>query len=202
MSCFVQGDGTLLLCGEYFGFLLQSADDAVYGCKEILFAYSLLVMAGSDEGCFVANIGNVGARETGSLTGEEIDVYRLIQLQGFEVHAEHLFALIEVGKVYMYLAVKASSAQQGFVKNIYAVGSCQDDDTRVGAESVHLCEQLVEGVFTLIVTSHSRIFPASTTNSVNLVNEDDTGGLLFGLAEEVAYARCSYTDEHLYEIRA
>ena len=39
-------------------------------------------------------------------------------------------------------------------------------------------------------------------NSIDFVDEDDAGGMLFGLIEHVSNARGTHTHEHLYKIRA
>src|SRR5439155_14988094 len=41
---------------------------------------------------------------------------------------------------------------------------------------------------------------AGTPNGVELVDEDDRRGLLLGLAEQVAHARCADTDDRLDEL--
>ena len=48
------------------------------------------------------------------------------------------------------------------VEHIYTVGSCKDDDTTVGAETIHLCKEGVQGVFALIITTHGRVLAAGT----------------------------------------
>ena len=64
MSCFVQGDGTLLGGSHDLGLLLQTADDTVDGIQEVLFSYRLPVTTGSDKGGLVAHVGDVGTRES------------------------------------------------------------------------------------------------------------------------------------------
>ena len=54
------------------------------------------------------------------------------------MNLEHLLALVEVGKVYVYLSVETTCTQQGRVEHVGAVGSCEDDDTTVRSETVHL----------------------------------------------------------------
>ena len=188
MARFVEGYGALFFVGEYLGLLLQSADDAVYGSQEVLLAYRFLVMAGSDECSLIAYVGDVGTRESGCLTRQQVNVYRLVELQRLQVHTEYLLALVQVGEVYMYLSVKTSCTQQCLVENVYTVGGGQDDDTRVGAKSVHLGEQLVQCVLALVIASHCGVLSSGTAYGVDLVDEDDAGCFLLGLAEEVAYA--------------
>ena len=159
-------------------------------------------MASSDERRLITYISDVGTRESRCLTCQQIHVYRLIQLERLQVYTEYLLALVQVGQVYMYLTVKATCTQQCLVEDIYTVCRSQDDDTRVGTKSIHLGEQLVQRILTLIIATHRRVLATRTAYSVNLIDEDDTGRLLLSLTEEVAHTRSTHTHKHLHEIRA
>ena len=91
------------------------------------------------------------------------------------MYDEYFLALVEVGQVDVDLAVEASGTEQSLVEHVGAVGGCHDDDTAVGAEAVHLGEESVEGVLTLVVASHSGVLGAGTAHGIYLVDEDDAG---------------------------
>eukprot|EP00878_Enallax_costatus_P039513 GHUV01045294.1.p1 GENE.GHUV01045294.1~~GHUV01045294.1.p1 ORF type:complete len:198 (+),score=15.36 GHUV01045294.1:958-1551(+) len=59
---------------------------------------------------------------------------------------------------------------------------CQHNDSRVSLKSVQLCEQLVDCLLTLVITS-TQTRTTLTTNSINLINEDDARGLALGLRQ-------------------
>ena len=109
----VDGDGALFGLGHHLGLLLQTADDTVDGIEEVLLLNRLRVVAGSDEGSLVADIGDIGTREAWRLTGEEVDVDAVVGLDGLEVYLEDFLTLVEVGEVYMYLTIKTASTEQG-----------------------------------------------------------------------------------------
>ena len=67
MPRLVDGYRPLLGLRHHLRLLLQSANDAVYGIEEVLLAHLLAVEAGSNQGCLVADVGNVGTRESGRL---------------------------------------------------------------------------------------------------------------------------------------
>src|SRR6185369_6196588 len=69
----------------------------------------------------------------------------------------------------------------------------------VGFKTVHLDEQLVERLLALIVTA-AEARTAVTTDSVDLVDEDDAGSILFTLLKQVADTRGTDTDEHFDEV--
>ena len=171
MTSLVEGDGTLLLRCHHLCLLLKTADDAVYGVEEVLLAHHLAVVACCDEGSLVADVGDVGTGESRSLACQHVDVHLLVHLDRLQMHLEDVAALGEVWEVYVYLAVETSCTQKGLVEHVDAVGGSEDDDTGVGAEAVHLGEQGVQRVLSLVVAAHSRVAAAGTADGVNLVDK-------------------------------
>ena len=185
-----------------FGLLFQSAHDAVDGFQEVLFAHELLAVACGYQGGLVADVGDVRARESRCLAGQQVHVHCVVYLDGAHMHAEDVLAFVQVGQIHVYLSVEASGTQQGFVQHVHAVGGSQDNDTAVRAEAVHFGQQLVQRVLAFIVAAHGCCFGTGTAHGVDFVDEDDAGRLLLGLAEEVAHTGCTHADEHLYKVRA
>ena len=200
MAGFMDGDAALLLLGHHLGLLLQTTDDTVDGIEEILLAHFLTVMTGGNQRGLVADIGNIGSREAGCLTGEEVDINRLVNLQWFQMYQEYLLTFVQVWQVYMDLTVETSCSEQGRVEHVGTVGGSEDNDTAVGTKTVHLCEQGVQRVLTLVVTTHRGVTAARTAHGINLINEDDARRLCLGLLEEVADTTGTHTHEHLHEV--
>ena len=88
-------------------------------------------VAGSDQCSLVADIGNVSAAESGCLTRHQVHIHRVIGLDVAQMHLEHLYAVFQLRQIDIDLTVETAGAQQGFVKNISAVGGGKDDDTAV-----------------------------------------------------------------------
>ena len=200
MTCLVDGDGALFGLCHHLGLLLKTADDTVDGIEEVLLLYRLRVMAGSNQGSLITNVGNICTREAWCLACEEVDIHAIVSLHGLQMHLEYLLTLIEVRQVNVDLTIETACTQQGGVEHVSAVGGCKDDYTRVGAEAVHLCKQGIQGVLALIVTSHSRILGTGTAYGIDLVDEDDAWTLLLGLLEKVTHSRGTDAHEHLHEV--
>ena len=200
VTSLVDRDAASLLGCSNLGSFLKTANDSVDSVHEIYFLHKFLSVAGSDKSRLVADISDVGTRESRRLTGEEVGIDRLVDLDRAQVYAEDLLAFVEVGQLYMDLAIETASAEERLVKDIGAVGSGQDNDATVGAETIHLGQQLVERVLALVVAVHARVTSAGTTHGVYLINKDDTRCFLFSLAEKIAYARSADAYEHLHEI--
>ena len=198
----MEGDGVLLVFADDLGFLLQTAHNAVHRIQEILVGHQLSVFAGGEQGRFVAHVGDVRPAEARRLLGQELDVHRGVRFDRAQVHLEDGLSLHHVGHVDVDLAVETPGTHQRAVQDVRTVGRRENDDPTVGAKSVHLCQELVQGVFALVVGPEACILSTGTPNGVNLVDEDDGRGLLLGLLEQIADAGRPHADEHLHKVGA
>ena len=137
----------------------------------------------------------------GRLAGERVEVDVLGERLAAGVDLEDVLAALAVGTVDDDLAVEAARPQQRRVEDVGPVGGGDQDDVVLHLEAVHLDEQLVERLLALVVAA-AHAGAAVAADGVDLVHEDDAGGVLLGLLEEVADARGADADEHLDEVRA
>jgi hypothetical protein len=117
------------------------------------------------------------------------------------VHLEDLAAAEHVRAVDRDLPVEAARAQQRRIEDVRPVGRRDEDDAALDVEAVHLDEHLVERLLTLVVAA-AHTGAAVPPDGVDLVDEDDRGGVRLGLLEQVAHAAGADSDEHLDEVRA
>src|SRR5690242_19103414 len=93
---------------------------------------------------------------------------------------------IPVWTIDSHTAVETTGTQQRLVQPIRAVGGGNDDNCLVGVETIHLDEQLVQGLLTFIIGIDART--TLTANCIKLVNKDDAGRSFLGLLEQVTHA--------------
>ena len=117
------------------------------------------------------------------------------------MHFEDLLASHHVRIGHDDLAVEPARTQQSRVEHVGPVGGGDQDDAFVGLKAVHLDQQLVEGLFALIVAA-AETGAAMAADRIDFVDEDDAGRVLLRLFEHVAHAAGADADEHLHEIRA
>ena len=97
----------------------------------------------------------------------------------------------------MHFAVKATRTQQCGVKHILTVGGSEHYYARFAIKTVHLGEQLIQGLVVFATEAH---IASCTANSINLIDEHHAGCFLLSLAEEFADTRCALSHKHLDKV--
>ena len=115
------------------------------------------------------------------------------------MYLQDAFAALDVGHVHDDLTVEAAGTQQRRVQNVGTVRSGDEHDGIVGIETIHLDEQLVEGLLAFVMAA-AQAGATLTADCVDLVDEDDRRRSFLGLLEQVANTRCADADEHLDEV--
>ena len=115
------------------------------------------------------------------------------------MNLEDRLTALDVGKVDIDLTVKPSGTEQRTVEDIGTVCSRHDDDTLVRLEAVHLDEDLIEGLFTFVVSA-SEARTSLPTDGIDFIDEDDTGLIPLCHIKKVAHTRGTDTDIHLHEV--
>ncbi len=197
----VVGGDPAVAGGEDEAFLGRAHHHPVGGLLQVLHGDLPPPLPGGEEGGFVQEVLQVRPHEARGALGEEGQVHVLRQGLAPGVDPEDLLPALDVGGVYGDLPVKAPGAEQGGVQDVGAVGGGHDHDGRVLLKAVHLHEELVQGLLPLVVPAPHPASPLPP-HGVNLVNEDDAGGVALGGLKEVPDPRRPYPHEHLHEVGA
>ena len=134
-----------------------------------------------------------------------------IKIQGFTeifsffnhnyFYLEYAGATLDIRGWHIDLPVKAARTQQGLVQDVHPVGGRQHDHVRrTGVEPVHLHQQLIQRVFRLALPAYI----AATTlppHGVDLVDEQNAGGILARHGEHVPDSGRPNTNKHLQKLR-
>ena len=164
--------------------LFRTGDQALDPFLELGEADGRLAAAGRQQGRLVDEIGQVGADEARRDRRDLAQVDCFFERDEARMDLENLLAANQVGTVDDHLAVKAARPHQRLVERLRAIGRGQQDDSSVGVKPVHLHEQLVECLITLVVAAWpSRA--ASLANRVQLINEDEARRLGLGAGKKV-----------------
>ena len=115
------------------------------------------------------------------------------------MHLEYRLSAVDVGIAYDDLTVETTRTKKRGIEYIGTVRGCDEDNALVYAETIHLYEQLVKRLLTLVVAA-AEACASLTAYGVDLINKDNTGRIFLRLVEEVANTRSTYADEHFYEV--
>src|SRR5262249_35560136 len=117
------------------------------------------------------------------------------------VDPEDRLAAAHVGARDRDAPVEAAGAQDRRIEDVRAVRGRDDDDALVRLEAVHLDEELVQRLLALVVAA-AQARAAAAPEGVDLVDEEDAGGVLFASLEQIAATARADADEHPEEARA
>ena len=150
---------------------------------------------------FVHQVGQVRARQAGGAARQHRQIHVVAQRNLLGMHAQDGLAPLHVGTAHHHAAVETAGPQQRRVQHVRTIGGRHQDDAFVGFEAVHLDQQLVEGLLALVVSA-AQAGAAMPAHGVDFIDEDDAGGVLLALLEEVAHAAGAHAHEHLDEVRS
>src|ERR1700749_300414 len=196
----IRGDALLLVCDDHRA-ALRAHQNFVLRQLEVRHVDDLLVVARGVQGCLVDEVREVCAGETGRAARDDGDVNVLAQRNLARVDFEYAFAIANVRARDDDATVEAARAQERRVNPVGPVRRGHDDDAVVRLEAVHLDEQLIQRLLALVVPA-AEPRAAGTADGINLINEDDAGGVLLPLLKQIAHARRADADEHLDEVGA
>ena len=199
MTDFVVSDQTLAAAvGQ--GATFHAGNDAVNGIIDFAETNGLLAATGGEDRGLIHQVGQVCTGEAWGAAGNAFERELLLKLLVAAVHFKNREATFDIRRINGDLTVEATRTHQSGVQDIRSVGRGNDDDAAVSFETIHLGEQLVQGLLPFVVAA-TDAGTTLATDSVDLVNEDQAGAVLLGLLEQIADPACTDTHEHLNEFR-
>src|SRR5574344_1923698 len=123
----------------------------------------------------------------------------IFQLYVLCMDAENCFASLHIGAVHYNLTVKTTRAEKRRIKNVRTVRSRKHNESFFIVKAVHLNEKLVQRLFAFIITAE--IVRTAFSDGVYFINKDDTWSLFTRRLKQITHTACTYTYEHLNEIR-
>ena len=209
----VQGGGhqrmtTLVVCGvaqlfqsHALGLALRSGLNAVDGLVDGAVVDQLGTGTGAQQRGFVEHVGQIGTGEARRAHGDHVQVDVRYERLALGMHPQNCLTAFQIRGGHAHLTVESTRTQQSGVKHVRAVGGGDDDEVGVVVETIHLDEQLVQRLLALVVaTAHAGATLAA--HSIDFIDEDDGGGVLLGLIEQVTHTGGTETHEHFDEVGA
>ena len=161
--------------------------DLIFGIFEIFVRDRLLVHTGRVQSSFVDQIRKICARKSRRASCDDGYIDILSQRNFTDVNGENSFAAFDVGTSHNDAPIETARTQQRRIENVRPVRGCDQNDAFVRFETVHLDEQLVQGLLALIVSA-AEACATMAADRVDFIDEDDARSVLLSLFEQVADA--------------
>ena len=117
------------------------------------------------------------------------------------MNLQNLFSSFHIRNSHRHLAIKTSGTQDSRIQDIHAVGSCHNNNAFVDPKAIHLYQQLIQGLFSLIMsTAHTGT--STSCHCINLINKNDTGSVILTILKEVTNPGSAHAHKHFHEIRS
>src|SRR5205823_6536639 len=177
-----------LLLREEPRLLLRTGDHAHDPLLELLLLDHLLAAPRREQRCLVDEVREVGAGEPGRPRSKRVEIYLGRERLALGVDLEDLPPSVAIGPIDHDLPVEPAGAKQCRIEDVRTVRGRDEDDVVLQLEPVHLDEELVQRLLTLVMTA-AETGAAVSADRVDLVHEDNARRGLLRLLEEIAYAR-------------
>mmetsp|Transcript_80783 Transcript_80783/g.193755 ORF Transcript_80783/g.193755 Transcript_80783/m.193755 type:complete len:202 (-) Transcript_80783:1270-1875(-) len=200
MAGFVVSNQLLLLIGHDSILFLEANGDAFQSIEDIVRVNLGFVRSGCLDGTFVQEIRKVGTRHSRCLPSYRRKVNTRCQVFVLGMDFENLGAALHVRRIHLDLTIETSRSHQSLVQDVSPVRCCNDNYPLVALEAVHLCQQLIHRLLTLIVALAEASAPLAA-HCIDFINEDDAWCRLLGLFEEVTHAGRTNARKDLNEFR-
>ncbi len=199
MPGLMDGHRLFFLGQQHIGGIAPAQDDPVPGRVEVIGRqHAAPLPHGVDRG-LVDEVGEIGAGEPGSRPRDHGQVHLRAEAFALAVHLQDLRPFPLGGQRHGDLPIEPSGTQQRRVEGLGPVGRGEDNHALGRVEPVHLGQQLVERLLTLVVTTADETGPPLAPDSVDLIDEDDGRGAFACLVEQVADAGGADPHEHFDE---
>ena len=180
-------------------FFLQSGHHALDGFFNLRHSETLFVAPDRQKGGFVDKIGQIRTDHAGGHAGDFFSIDNAFGFHLVEVDFQDVGPAAFVRSVDKHLAVEAPRPQQGGVQNLRPIGRGHQNDTDIRVEAIELDQQLVQGLFSFIVTAGHADAPG-LAQCIQFVDEYDARRFFFGFLEKVSHARGAQADKHFNEL--
>ena len=199
MPCFVVSRDLFFLFAQDEASPLLAHEDFVFGILEVGHFEVVLVHFGGLQRSFVDKVFKVSAGKTRRALCQDADIDVIGEGSTACMDLKDAFTSAQIGRGDDDLPVESSWTEQGGVKDVRSVRSRNEDDSFVGFKAVHLNKELVEGLLPFVVPA-AETGAALTSDGIDLIDEDEAGGIFFALRKQVSHAGSAHADEHFYEI--
>ena len=144
----------------------------------------------------VDHVGKIGTDGAACGQRDGVEIHRVVHRHILRVHLENRDAAFEIRPVHNNPPVEAARTKQRGIQHLRPVRRRQNQKSLRGVKSVHFREELIQRLLPLVISAE----PAAVSrlaDGVNLIDEDDAGGVLLRLLKKITDPARADADKHL-----
>ena len=196
----VRNDLALFLAHDTV-FLFLTDKHLFHGCEQILLGNIFPAVLHRHNGSFINHIGKICTNCTACSQCNRIQIHTLIQMYILRMNLQDLHTSLQVRLIYDNSTVKTSRTKKRLIQNLRTVRSTQYQNTLRSIETIHLRQQLVQRLLTLLITSTVFTVTASP-NGINFIDKNNTWCILGCFLKQISYTGSSDTDIQFNKVRS
>ena len=145
----------LFIVLKHTAFFLKTCHNSLNRLTEVLLFNTLALGSGRQKRRFVHQIGQVGTSETAGGLGDTVEVNLFGKFHLLGVDLKNGFPTGEIRAIHQNLSIETTRSQQSSIENFRLVRGRQNNHWLVlSGETIHLGEQLVQGLLPLVIATH------------------------------------------------
>ncbi len=121
--------------------------------KQILLADSLTAVLDCIDRCFVDHIGEIGTDRSRSCKCDLLQIYGFIHADVFGMYLQNVNTAFQIRFIHNNTSVKPARSEQCLIQNFRSVCRTQDQNTLGAVKTIHFGKQLVQCLFTFLITA-------------------------------------------------
>ena len=153
VSDFMDSSETLLILCHTKRFLLVTHHDFLDRLLDHRHGYTFHTFLTSKYSCFIEQIAELSTRESDSDTRDLIPVHIRAKWLSPRMDFEDLLTIFEGWEIDRDTSIESSWSKKGLVEDICTIRRCHHDHIGLVIESIHLSEDLVQSLLTLIMAA-------------------------------------------------
>ena len=115
------------------------------------------------------------------------------------MNLQYIHTPFQIRFVYNNPSVKPSRTQKRGIQDFRTVGCRKNQKTFIRVKSIHLCQELVQCLFSLVIAAHNCI--TCFSDSVDFINKHNTRSHLLSLLEQITHTGRAHAYIHFHKSR-
>src|SRR4030043_1424536 len=181
---------SFVIGGKFFVFItlkpLFGRPEFNLGCTFLKISHrDLVIISSCSANCgLVKHVFKVGSRKTHGSIGNLAPIYSFCKFLSPGMDMKNSKPSFFIRHIKNNSSIKSSWSKKCWVKQIPSISGRNNNHVIVGGKAVHFNQNLIEGLFSLVMPAHEALSPLAS-DCVDFINKNNRRGRSFGLSEKI-----------------